>query len=179
MGIDIVVYRASIGLFGTTRSQVRLIIGNNNCTMAVEMRFSGMVLAVLLVNGGTESNPGPSPQLEGKINQLLAHMKQQEEESRRVKELLEGQKKNMQEQRVSITGFDTKIYGLGEMLKMLTEEQESLGNTWERKQGEFEHVLRVWEGQQRRILIFGVEEYLNEGYFDTLKIVEDVFVIRL
>jgi hypothetical protein len=48
------------------------------------------VLAVLLVIGGTEINPGPSPQLEGEINQLLAHMKKQEEESKRVRELLEG-----------------------------------------------------------------------------------------
>jgi hypothetical protein len=38
-------------------------------------------------------------------------MKKQEEESKRVRELLEGQKKNMQELRVSITGFDTKIDG--------------------------------------------------------------------
>jgi chromosome segregation ATPase len=147
--------------------------------MAVEMSFFGMVLAVLLVIGGTESNPGPSPQLEGKINQLLAHMKQQEEESKGVRDLLEGQKKNMQELRVSITGFDTKICGLGEMVKMLTEEQDRVKNlvkTWERKQGEYEHELRVLEGQQRRknILIFGVEECPNEGYFDTLKIVEGV-----
>jgi hypothetical protein len=28
-------------------------------------------------------------------------------------------------------------------------------------------------------LIFGVEEYPNEGYFDTLKIVEDVFRIKM
>jgi hypothetical protein len=55
-----------------------------------------MVLAVLLLVGGIESNRGPSPQLEGKINQLLAHMKKQEEESNRVRELLEGQKKHMQ-----------------------------------------------------------------------------------
>jgi hypothetical protein len=49
-----------------------------------------MVLAVLLLVGGIESNPGPSPQLEDKINQLLAHMKKQEDESKRVSELLEG-----------------------------------------------------------------------------------------
>jgi hypothetical protein len=81
--------------------------------------------------------------------------------------------------KVSITGFDTKIDGLGEMVKILTEEQDRVKNlvkTWERKQGEFEHELRVLEGQRRRnnILIFGVEEYPNEGYFDTLKIVEDI-----
>jgi hypothetical protein len=152
--------------------------------MAVEMWFFGMVLAVLLLVGGTESNPGPSPQLEGKIDQFLAHMKKQEEESKRVRELLEGQKKNMQEMKVSITGFDTKIDGLGNMVKMLTEEQDRVKNlvkTWERKQGEFEHELQVLEGQRRRnnILIFGVEEYPNEGYFDTLKIVEGVFRMKM
>jgi hypothetical protein len=68
VGIDIVVYRARIGLFGATRIQVGLTIGNNNGTIAVEMWFFGMVLAVLLLVGGIESNPGPSPQLEGKIN---------------------------------------------------------------------------------------------------------------
>jgi hypothetical protein len=36
MGIDIVVY-TRIGLFGATRNQVGLTIGNNNGTMAVEM----------------------------------------------------------------------------------------------------------------------------------------------
>jgi hypothetical protein len=95
---------------------------------------------------------------------------------------------------VSITGFDTKIDGLGEMVKMLTEGQDRvkmltegqdrvkmLAKTWERKQGEFGHELRVLEGQRRRnnILIFGVEEYTNEGYFDSLKIVEDVFRMEM
>jgi hypothetical protein len=56
MGTDIVVYRARIGLFGATRSQVGLAIGNNNGTMAVEMCFFGMVLAVLLLVGGIESS---------------------------------------------------------------------------------------------------------------------------
>jgi hypothetical protein len=28
-------------------------------------------------------------------------------------------------------------------------------------------------------LVFGVEEYLNKGYFDTLKIVEDVFRMKM
>jgi hypothetical protein len=70
MGIDIVVSRARIGLFGATRSQVGLTLGNYNGTMAVEMWFFGMVLAVLLLVGGIESNPGPSPHLEGKINQF-------------------------------------------------------------------------------------------------------------
>jgi hypothetical protein len=59
-----------------------------------------MVLVVLLLVRGNKRNPGLSPQLEGKINQLLAHMKKQEEESKRVRELLEGQKKNMQDLRV-------------------------------------------------------------------------------
>jgi hypothetical protein len=54
--------------------------------------FFGMVLAVLLVIGETESNPGPSPQLKDTINHLMAHMKKQEE-SKSVRELLEGQKK--------------------------------------------------------------------------------------
>jgi archaellum component FlaC len=94
-----------------------------------------MVLAVLLLVGGIESNPGPSPQLEGEINQLLAHMKKQEEESKRVRELLEGQKKNMQEMKVSITGFDTKIDGLGEIVKMLTEEQEKFGENMGKETG--------------------------------------------
>jgi hypothetical protein len=84
--IDIVVYRARIGLFGANRSQVGLTLGNYNGTMSVEMWFFGVVLAVLLLVGGTESNPGPSPQLKGQINQLLAHMKKQEEESNRVRE---------------------------------------------------------------------------------------------
>jgi hypothetical protein len=58
---------------------------------------------------------------------------------------------------------------------------KNLVKTWERKQGEFEHELRVLEGQRRRnnILIFGVEEYPNEGYFDTLKIAEDGFRMKM
>jgi hypothetical protein len=39
MGIDIVFYRARIGVFGATRSQVGLALGNYNGTMAVEMCF--------------------------------------------------------------------------------------------------------------------------------------------
>jgi hypothetical protein len=51
-------------------------------------------------------------------------MKKQEEESNRVRELLEGQKKHMQEMKVPITGFDTNIDVSAEMVKMLTEEQK-------------------------------------------------------
>jgi hypothetical protein len=53
---------------------------------------------------------------------------------------------------------------------------KNLVKTWERKQGEFECKLRVLEGQQRRNM---VEEYPNEGYFDTLKVVEEVFWIKM
>jgi hypothetical protein len=49
--------------------------------MVIKVWYFGMVLAVLLTIGGIESNPGPSSQLESKINMLLASMNNQEQES--------------------------------------------------------------------------------------------------
>jgi hypothetical protein len=67
---------------------------------------------------------------------------------------------------------------------MLTEEQgrvKSLLDIWEGKQGKIVQELRVLEGQQRRnsLVIFGVEENLNERYIDILKIVEYVFRTKM
>jgi hypothetical protein len=42
-----------------------------------------------------ENNPRTNQQLESKINKLSAHMKNQEEESKKVRGLLEGHKKNI------------------------------------------------------------------------------------
>jgi hypothetical protein len=60
-------------------------------------------------------------------------------------------------------------------------QSEKSGENMGKEQGEFEHELRVLEGQRRRnnILIFEVEECPKEGYFDTLKIVEEVFRMKM
>jgi archaellum component FlaC len=50
-------------------------------------------------------------------------MMNQEEKGKKVRELLEGQKKNIQEMRMSITGFDTKIDRVDKVVEMLMEEQ--------------------------------------------------------
>jgi hypothetical protein len=56
--------------------------------MGSQIWFLGLVIMVLLVTGGVELNPGPLVN-QGKIDQILAHVRHQEKESNWIKGLLE------------------------------------------------------------------------------------------
>jgi hypothetical protein len=53
--------------------------------------FVGLVIMVLLVVGRVELNPGPTVEQE-KIDQILTHVRNQEKESKVIKQLLESHK---------------------------------------------------------------------------------------
>jgi hypothetical protein len=53
------VYRARIGLFGINRSKVRRENKTNKRGELQECLLFGILIAVMLVIGGIETNPGP------------------------------------------------------------------------------------------------------------------------
>jgi hypothetical protein len=67
MVVELEIYRARIGVFMTNRSEVKKS-GVNMTTVW----FFGILVAMMLVIGGIELNPGP--QMEEKIERLLNHM---------------------------------------------------------------------------------------------------------
>jgi hypothetical protein len=60
------------------------------------MWFLGVVVAVLLVIGGVKVNPGP-PAEQGKIDQVLTYVRNQEKESKIIKQMVELHKQEMAE----------------------------------------------------------------------------------
>jgi hypothetical protein len=81
------VYRARIGLFGTNRSKVRRENTTNKWGELQECLLFGILIAVMLVIGGIETNPGP--QIEEEMEILLDHMVAHREEGDTTRELLD------------------------------------------------------------------------------------------
>jgi hypothetical protein len=54
----------------------------------IKIWFLGLEVAILLVIGGVEANPGPQVE-QGKIDQILSYVKNQEKESKVIKQIVE------------------------------------------------------------------------------------------
>jgi hypothetical protein len=115
MGVDIALYRARIGGF---------IWGNKVECGSVKKRhdsafdkvwFSGLVLAIILVIGGVEVNPGPQAD-QAKIDQILAYVKNQEKDSKLIKQMVEAHKQEMADMRRGTDSLGPKFDQLSEMV---------------------------------------------------------------
>jgi hypothetical protein len=82
MGVDVELYRARIGTFYGVRMRMTL---RGSKEVDGKIWFIGLVLAVLLVVGGVEMNPVPQAELD-KIDQILAHVKNQERETKVIQQ---------------------------------------------------------------------------------------------
>jgi hypothetical protein len=74
IGIDIVTYQARIGGFVLGRKMDSGIRVKGQESDLIEIWFLGLVVAVLLVIGGVEANPGPQVE-QGKIDRILSYVK--------------------------------------------------------------------------------------------------------
>jgi uncharacterized protein YicC (UPF0701 family) len=105
--------------------------------------FFGILVAMMLVIGGSETNPGP--QMEQKMERMSDHMMaQRKEEGKRIRELLEKNKISMEKFQNTIKEFGTRMYQLSQLAKTMKEEQESIKNlvySWEVKQKRIEGEL--------------------------------------
>jgi hypothetical protein len=82
MGVELGVYRARIELFRTIRSEVRQANMKKSGVNLMSVWFFGILVAMMLVIGGIETNPGP--QMQEKMERLLAHMMAQHREGKRI-----------------------------------------------------------------------------------------------
>ena len=90
----------------------------------------------------------------------------------------------MEKNKTSLDNICTHLDKLNETMKEMQKEHESLRglvNSWEAKQKVMEQECDLMDEWRRRnnILIFGIEEYPHETYFDTLKITEDIFKTKV
>jgi hypothetical protein len=76
-----------IGGFGVRMKMDRGMRVKGQESGLLKMWFLGVVVAVLLVMGGVEVNPGPQVEQE-KIDQILVYVKNQEKESKIIKQMV-------------------------------------------------------------------------------------------
>jgi hypothetical protein len=180
MGVELGVYRASIGLFRYNRSEVRQANMKESGMNLRSVWFFCILVAMMLVIGGIETNTGP--QMEKKTERLLDHMTAQREEGKRLRELLEKNKtKKLQN---TIKEFGTNIDQMSQSAKTMKEEQErikNLVNSWEMKQKRIKGELSFVADWRRKnnLLIFGIDEYPHKSHIDTLKITEEFLRMKM
>jgi hypothetical protein len=122
---ELEVYRDRTGLFRTNRSEVRRA---NMKKIGVNLTRSwilGILVAMMLVTGGIETNPGPL--MEEKMEGLLGHIMGQGEGGKRIRELLEKNKTSMEKFK-NINYFGTKIDQLSQSAKAIKEERGRIKN---------------------------------------------------
>jgi DNA repair ATPase RecN len=124
------------------------------------------VITVLLVIGGVELNPGP-PVCQGKIDQILAHLRNQEK-SKRIKSLLESHKQEINKIKDKTRVFGPKCEKLIEaMYEVFTnyKQIEQAVKEWEEMQQMMDGKVSQLEDGHRKniILIFGLEKKEGRG----------------
>jgi hypothetical protein len=87
MGINIATYRVRIGGFGLRKKMDRGVQMKGQESSLTKNWFLGLLIAVLLVIGGVEVNPGIQVE-QGKINQILAYVKNQDKERKIIKQMV-------------------------------------------------------------------------------------------
>jgi hypothetical protein len=133
MGIDIATYRARIGGFVFGRKMDSGIRVNGQESGLIKIWFSGLVVAVLLVIGGVEANPGPQVE-QGTIDQISSYVKNQEKESKVIKQMVELHEHEMAEMRNSTDALGLKF---DRVIEIVTEIMNDYGRV--------KQVIKEWE----------------------------------
>jgi uncharacterized tellurite resistance protein B-like protein len=175
MGIDIVTYRARIGGLGLRKKLDRGVQVKGQESSLIKTWFLGLVIAVLLVIGGVEVNPGPQVE-QGKIDQILAYVKNQEKESKVIKQMVELHKQEMAEMRKSTDALGLKFDRVSEIVTEIMNDYGQVKQAikeWEKCYQQTEEKLRHLDEERRKnnIIIFGLQERGDESYLETLEMV--------
>jgi hypothetical protein len=117
MGVDTPTYWARIGGFRVRTKIGRGIRVEGQESGLLKMWFLGVVVAVLLVIGGVEANPGPKVDQE-KIDQILVYGRNQEKESKIIKQMVTLHKQEMAEMKKSADDLGQKF---DRVIKMVSE----------------------------------------------------------
>jgi hypothetical protein len=174
MGVDISIYRARIGSFAAKYKKKDTTEGWKVGTDGWQTWFWGFVLIVSLVIGGVEANPGPSVE-QDKFDQIITHMRNQEKESKVIKNLLESYNQEMAEMKkrssVISSNFEKLTKAINKVISDYKEIKQSV-RQWEERHQMVKEKIKLLENGHRKnkILIFGLEERRGERYFDTLEV---------
>jgi hypothetical protein len=133
--------------------------------------FLGVVVAVLLVIGGVEVNPGP-PTEQGKIDKILAYVRNQEKESKIIKQMVELHKQEMAEMKKSTDALGQKLDRVSEIVGEIMTDYGQTIKEWEGYQQHTEERFRHLYEEKRKnnILIFRLHEGGGENYLGTLEL---------
>jgi hypothetical protein len=133
MGIDIATYRARICGFGLRKKIDRGVQVKGQESSLIKTCFLGFVIAVLLVIAGVEVNPGPQVE-QGKIDQMLAYVKNQEKESKIIKQMVELHKQEMAEMKKSTDALGLKFDCVSEIVSEIMNDY-----------GQVKQAIKEWE----------------------------------
>jgi hypothetical protein len=162
MGVDISIYRARIGSFAAKYKQKDTTEGWKVETDGWQTWFWGSVLIVLLVIGGVEENPGPSVEQE-KFDQIITHMRNQEKETKVMKNLLESYNQEMVEMKEGSSVISSNFEKLTEAINKVIIDYKEIKQSvrqWEEKHEMVNGKIKWLENGHRKnnVLIFGLEE---------------------
>jgi hypothetical protein len=174
MGVGIEVYRARIGGFGPWRRMDKGVRAKRRESGLLQVWFLGVVVAVLLVIGGVEMNPGPAVE-QGKIDQILAYVKNQEKDSKIIKQLVELHKQVLAEMKKCTEALDQKLDRVNETVNKIISDYEQVKESikeWGKCQQRVDEKIRHLEDEKRKnnIIIFGLQEKGDESYLETLEL---------
>jgi hypothetical protein len=99
----------------------------------LQIWFLGVVVAVLFVIGGVEMNPGPTVE-QGKIDHILAYVKNQEKESKIIKQMVELHKQEMVEMKKSMDALGQKFDRVSEIVNEIMNDY-----------GQVKQAIKEWE----------------------------------
>jgi uncharacterized protein YukE len=117
MGVDMETYRAGNGGSVLGNKVKSSVLKKMQEGFLAEAWFIGLVVVILIVTGGVEMNPRLQIK-QVKIDQILAYVKNQEKESKVIKQMLESHKQEMTKMR---KGTDTVGPKFDQLSKIVTE----------------------------------------------------------
>jgi chromosome segregation ATPase len=126
------------------------------------------------VIGGVEANLGPSVEQE-KFDQIITHMRNQEKETKVMKNLLESYNQEMVEMKKGSSVISSNFEKLTEAINKVISDYKEIKQSmrqWEERHEMVNEKIKWLENGHRKnnILIFGLEERRGERYSDTLEV---------
>jgi uncharacterized membrane protein YhiD involved in acid resistance len=127
MGVNIEAFHTRIVSFMTRF--IKCTIGvTQDVAMGNQILVLGLIVIVLLMIKGLESNPGSKDNQE-KIDQLTVHLQNEKDESEAIKSLLETQKQEMKEIKYAHRDLGTKFHKVAEVMTEVTTNYKEIEQT--------------------------------------------------
>jgi hypothetical protein len=139
------------------------------------MFFVGLVVMILLVMGGVEVNPGP-PADQLKLDLILEHVKNQGHKTKMIREIMKAHSQKIDDTRKGTDYSGPKFDPLNEAINSVINDYNWIKlaiRSWEERQEVLDCKMQFLKDryEEKNIIISGLEEKGDEGFFDILKVV--------